>query len=75
MNKNDRKELEKALKMLEDAQEIIDYVKDCEQEKFDNLTEGLQASENGAKLEENAQTLDDSLDYLRDCINTIEELI
>ena len=47
MNRKDRKELEKALVKLGEAQEIIDAIREGEQEKFDNLPEGLQQTEKG----------------------------
>lgn len=37
MNKNDRKELQKALQFIEDAKGIIETLKDDEQAKFDNM--------------------------------------
>lgn len=59
MNRKDRIELNKALVLLGEAQEIIDTIKDGEQIKFDNLSEGLQQTEKGQKFEETVSILDD----------------
>jgi hypothetical protein len=45
------------LALLSEAQEIIESIKDGEQEKFDNLSEGLQQTEKGQKFEETVSTL------------------
>lgn len=71
MNKDRRKELEKALSLIEDAKGIVECVKDEEQDRFDNLTEGLQAAERGQKMEENCQTLEDAIGQLEEAIDNI----
>lgn len=73
MNKNDRKELEKALALLGEAQEIIDAIKDGEQEKFDNLSEGLQQTERGQKFEETVSTLEDAWNSIDEAVGSINE--
>jgi DNA repair ATPase RecN len=73
MNKNDRKELEKALALLGEAQEIIDAIKDGEQEKFDNLSEGLQQTEKGQKFEEIVSTLEDAWNSIDEAVGSINE--
>lgn len=54
------------LALLEQAHSEIEGIKDEEQDKFDNMSEGLQQSENGQKLEENVQSLDEALSNLDD---------
>lgn len=71
MNATDRKQLDKALSMIEDARTIIEEIKDGEQYKFDNLTEGLQQTERGQKFEENVSTLDDAITELENAIDNI----
>ena len=80
MNKAQRKQLAEAISLLEQAQQIIndaksivETIKDEEQEKFDNLNEGMQAMEANQKLEENASALDDvysDLDTMEDEISS-----
>ncbi len=62
MNKARRKELAKAVELIERAREIIEVVKDEEQDAFDNLPESLQASERGERMEEFISALEDFLD-------------
>lgn len=45
MNNIRRKKLEKALSMIGSAKDILDEVRDEEQEAFDNLPESFQYSE------------------------------
>ena len=45
-----------------DAATMIEEIRDEEQEKFDNLSEGLQASEKGQALEAAVSSLDTALD-------------
>lgn len=71
MNKENRKELEKAIALIEDAKEIVEYIKDEEQDKFDNLSEGLQQSEKGQMFEENVSALDDASSQLEEAIDNI----
>ena len=59
MNKPRRKQLNKALELLAEARAIIEEMQEQEQECFDNMPEGLQASEQGEKIEENASRLEE----------------
>jgi phage-related protein len=45
-----------------DAATMIEEIRDEEQEKFDNLSEGLQASEKGQTIEATVSALDTALD-------------
>lgn len=69
MNKPRRKELSKALQM------IIEQVQEEEQESFDNMPEGLQSSELGEKIEENAEWLYEIYDNLNDMESELEDII
>ena len=73
MNKSDRAELQKAINMIDEARGIVESIGESEQEKYDNLTEGLQASERGQKFEESASSLSEVCDSLQEAIGTIEE--
>ncbi len=73
MNKKDRKELEKALSLLGYAQEIIDSIKEGEQEKFDNLSEGLQQTEKRQKFEETLSNLEDAWNSIDEAVGIINE--
>lgn len=73
MNAARRKELSKAIDLIEQAKEIISAVAEEEREAYDNLPEGLQESEMGEKMNEIA----DDLEYvdLDEVIDTIQEII
>lgn len=73
MNKSDRKQLEKALELLDQVKIIIEEIRDAEQEKFDNLSEGLQQTERGQKFEQNVSNLEYAFDELESAYGNIEE--
>lgn len=75
MNKTDRKQLEKALGMIEDAKEIINLIQEHEQEKFENLNEGLQNSERGQILNDNADILENINTDIESVTEQLSDLI
>lgn len=74
MNKQGRDRLARAATMIDEAKSIIEAVAEEEQEKFDNLSEGLQASERGQKMEEAASTLEDLASTLDDVLSSLGEV-
>lgn len=74
MNAMRRKQLAKAIQMIYDAQEIIEMVKEEEQDSYDNLPEGIQDSERGETMYENIDTLGEISDNLIDYTTTLEEM-
>lgn len=75
MNNTTRKELEKAIALIDDAKEIVERIKDEEQEKYDNLSDGLQQSEKGQRFEEIVSTLDDVFSQLEEAVGNIYEAV
>ncbi|MDD4592809.1 MAG: hypothetical protein PHG06_20645 [Parabacteroides sp.] len=75
MNKRDRKELEKALELLNSASEIITMIKEQEEEKYDNLPEGIQNSERGEKFQEGIDNLDYAISDLETAVEFLNEAI
>lgn len=70
MNAAGRKEIDRLFAELRDAQEKIENIgaeirsiAESEQEKFDNLSDGLQQAESGQKLEAMAEALNSLADY------------
>ena len=55
-----------------DVRTMVEEIRDEEQEKFDNLSEGLQASEKGQTLEATVSALDEALTAI-DPIDEIED--
>ena len=76
MNKARRKQIEKALDLLQQASEIIAIVGDEENEAFDNMPESLQESERGEKMQEYIDTIDEvigAVDEVKENLETILE--
>ena len=57
MNAQRRKEIAKAISLMEQAREILDATAEEERDAYDNLPEGIQYSERGNLMEEYADTL------------------
>jgi len=74
MNKNDRKRLEKAIDLINEAMEIVTEIRDEEEGKFYNLTEGLQQTERGQKMEENVASLEDIASQLEMAAQEIDSV-
>lgn len=75
MNKQNRKELERALELISEAMDIISSIKEAEEEKYDNLPEGIQESERGEQFQENIDELDTAASDLESTVETIENVI
>lgn len=73
MNKNDRNQLAEIESKLEDIKTLLEDLQCAEQDKFNNLTEGLQASERGQNYENAANALQESVDSIESAINSIQE--
>lgn len=74
MNKTQREWIEKFIEDLNAISEGIEDLSEQEQEKFDNLNEGMQAMEKFQKLQENADTLATAQELIEEAIGTLEEL-
>ena len=64
MNKQRRKEIAKAIDLIEQAREILEAVQEEEQEAFDNMPESIQNTERGETMEKYISTIEDFLDNL-----------
>ena len=80
MNKQQRKRISDAIRVLQEAYDTIDQVygeldaiKYEEQEKFDNLSEGLQESEMGETMQNAIDTLDDACSDLESARDEVEQ--
>lgn len=86
MNKNDRKKIEDLKSQLEDLRGKVEDIgselqtlADDEQDKYNNLPEGLQQTERGQNMEQDAQTLSEAVDAcesgnVQDAIDALENL-
>lgn len=76
MNRARRKELERAVELLQQAQEIIASVRDDELDAYSNLPESIQDSERGEQMNEYVDALDNAADYdIEDIITNLNEII
>ena len=76
MNKQRRKELEKAVALLAEARELIEVCKDEEQDAFDNLPENFQESERGEQMEEYIYNMEEAIDAIEEVeCNITDEVI
>jgi len=78
MNKARRKELDEVIALIGgiDLNNIAQYLTDYqaeEQDKFDNLSEGLQASEQGQTIEAAADALQEALDAIEEATQLLDE--
>ena len=72
MNAKQRTELDKMIGELEDIKSRLETMQESEQEKFDNLSEGLQQAESGQKIEQAASNLGDAVSEIESIIGYIE---
>ena len=73
MNNNRRKDLRSIKNDLEVLSQRLDSVMNEEQMSFDNLTEGLQATERGMAMEEAIDNISSAIDCIDEAIEYIEE--
>lgn len=74
MNKQRRKQLAEASAMISKAQEIIESVKDEEQEAHDNLPDSFQYGEKGQQMEEYIDALDEAYGQCDDLVSIIDDI-
>ena len=67
MNKQRRKEIARAVAMIEEAKSILETCRDEEQDYFDNMPEPFQDGQKG----EDAQT---AIDALEEAVSLIEDV-
>lgn len=75
MNKQRRKALQKIVDILIEQNDILEAVKDEEQDAMDNVPESLQESEKYEAMEEAVDSMDDAMSNLQDIIESLSEII
>ena len=68
MNKETRSDIKKIKIRLQLIRDELDVIKDKEEDKFDNLSEGLQATIRG-------QDMEDAIDSLGEIIDSLDEVL
>ena len=74
MNKQRRKRLEEAFNMIGQAKDILEEVKDEEQEAYDNLPESFQNGERGEEMQGYIEMLEEAWNYLDDANSVVEQI-
>jgi predicted phage gp36 major capsid-like protein len=72
MNKERRKKIADLILQLQAVQSDIEELQAEEQDCFDNLTEGLQATERGEKMEATAESLSEAGEAVDEVISALE---
>lgn len=73
MNKDRRKAIGDIYDKLIDIQSDLEYIRDEEQEAFDNLPESIQYSERGERMEEYISSLEEALDNVGYAVESLDE--
>lgn len=73
MNKQRRKAIGDIYDKLIDIQSDLEYIRDEEQEAFDNLPESIQYSERGERMEEYISSLEEALDNVGYAVESLDE--
>lgn len=73
MNNQKRKELNKAIELLEQARSIVEDVLEDEDFGFNNLTDGLQQTMRGEAMEEAIGNMGTAIDSIDEAIGAIED--
>lgn len=72
MNNARRKIIAEAVTLLEQARDLLEQVRDEEQETFGNMPESLQQSERGQLSEQWASALDNSFSNVESALSGLE---
>lgn len=73
LNAGRRKKLTVAIDHLREASNIVDQIKDEEQDSLDNMPENLQESERYSNMEEAVDALEDALVSINEAFEHVED--
>lgn len=73
MNKTRRKELERALELINEVNEILSVAKDEEQEYYDNMPESFQNGDKGEQASTAIENIESAMSSLEDVVSYLEE--
>jgi hypothetical protein len=71
MNKQDRKELDEVIQVIQQAKEKLEFMKEAEENKWQNLTEALQQTEKGQRFEEIVDQISEAIDSLDSTVDSL----
>ena len=73
MNKEKRNELNTARELLSKSLDIINRVKDKEQDCLDNMPENLESSERYSTMETAIESLEDAIEKIEEAQDSIDD--
>ncbi len=74
MNKQRRKRLENAFDKVSEAMQILEEVKEEEQESYDNLPDNFRDGDRGEEMQNYIEMLEEAYNYLDDANSVIEQI-
>lgn len=74
MNKSQRKQASALADEITSLLERVEQLRDEAQEKFDNMPESLQNSDNGQKAEEHLSSIDTACELLESARDALQEI-
>lgn len=74
MNNNQRKRLKALSEQVEEIKQEVEMIRDDEQEKIDNLPDGLIGSSKEDEYQEAVDALEEVISSLEDVIDNFEEV-
>lgn len=74
MNRQRRKRLGDAFNLISQAKDILEKVKDEEQDSYDNLPENFQYGNRGKEMHGYIEMLDEAYGYLDDTGSVLEQI-
>lgn len=75
MNKPKRQKIREAIKFLELAKEIVEFVAEDEEECLNNFPENLQSSESYYAMEESQSVLSDAADDIESILDDVRGVL
>jgi hypothetical protein len=72
MNAAQRKTLSEKISIVEDLISELQNIRDEEQEKYDNMPEGLQSGDKGEAIQQAVDNLDSAISAAEECRDGIE---
>lgn len=74
MNKQRRQRLNEGIKKLDEVLDIFKDVLNDEENAFDSLSEGLQQTARGDRMQDNIDILNSSIDSIEEILSDLEDV-
>lgn len=74
MNKQKRKRLGEAFDLISQAEEILEEVKEEEEDSYENLPDGFRNGEKGEEMQSYIEMMDEAIGYVQDANSVIEQI-